>query len=139
MHSSLAWHCFAPFRGKCFWHTFTDRFIRGSFPSERKVVLWISQLVAKVARRLRNTGVNVINSNTSETIEAGKVFDGANQNSIVRVARQRILKSNTKHDILVMTKPSGLLTIQPRLSRSSRKCTLADRAIVDVSSSVTGF
>lgn len=93
--------------------TFKDQFIHGISPTESKVEPWSSSPVATVARKLWNTEVKVAESSSTRTWEAEQVTDGAEENYVVRVACQVMLKPSTPQHVLFTTTSSVLLPSNP--------------------------
>lgn len=105
--------------------TFINRFIRENFPATRKVLPRNSQPVAVVARKTRNTEVDVVDSSTTEVKDAEQFFEDAREHSVFSAARQIFLKPKTQNHVFVRTRSRVLLTIEHRILRPSRQFALA--------------
>lgn len=73
----------------------------------------------------------MVDSCTTKVKEAEQLVKNAKGNYVFR-ARQVALKPKREHHGLNTTKPSGLLTIEPKILQTNLQCALATRAIVDV-------
>lgn len=71
--------------------TFICRFVGAIFPAERKFVPSKFQLIAMVARKPRNTEVNVVDWSTTEVKEPEQVAENMKTNSKVFVAPEVVL------------------------------------------------
>lgn len=114
--------------------SFTYRFIRGIFPSERKVALWHSQPVTIIAHLRTPKDTCIPNNIRHSTAQAGdqNVYHDARYD-VVRVAQQIVLQPNITCHVLVRAKPHHLHTIEPKALPTSRLHTLAARQVVNIS------
>lgn len=111
---------------------YIDLFIRRIVSAEEKVVPRNYQLVTTVARQLRKIEATMLGFATAKVKHAERVVDGVRENITVSATRQVFLKPNIYYYVLVTTKSSGLLTIKPRILRSSLHCTPAAQCVMDV-------
>lgn len=109
---------------------FTDRFIRGVFPSKRKVLLSLSELVSTTAKRRVPKPARRTNLITEEPVSATYRFKVETDRVYDNVvgAKQIEQQLYTGHYVLVNTQSCGLLRMEP--IDLSRHIKLAARVVM---------
>lgn len=112
--------------------SFSDRFIRGIFPSERKIVPWHSHPVTILASQ--RPSATTATNNAISAIEDTSLDQAVTNDQVthpILVARQMVIPANTASSVLVTTAATGLFLVQPRIMRITRQTTIAARRILD--------
>lgn len=111
--------------------SFIDRFIRGIYPTERKVVPWHSHPVAILDTTQRAKCNHTTISTVTAPIDKPSTEDDNNTYSL-RVARKTLLEPHSKHQVLETTIASGIETVELRVVEKTRQKTSTAYGVIDL-------